>query len=48
MLKINKFYNNKKKHLKQSKVTMDKIKVKFDPSRNMISVWNNGKDIPVE
>lgn len=28
--------------------TMDKLKIDIVPSENKISVWNNGKGIPVE
>jgi DNA topoisomerase-2 len=32
---------------KQRDSTMDTIKVTIDKHKNMISVWNNGKGIPV-
>ena len=28
--------------------TMDMIKVEIDSTRNLISVWNNGKGIPIQ
>lgn len=32
---------------KQAGIVMDTIKVIIDPEKNLISVWNNGKGIPV-
>lgn len=32
----------------QRDATMNLIKVTIDPEQNLISVWNNGKGIPIE